>query len=387
MKMKNMWKRFWTLDVHNHAGFTLVELIIVIAILAILSTGAIAGYSAYITSANKTADQAMIAEIKNVLTLKAYSEGVSNADFVILKLDGDAQVGVKGGFAEQALIDAYGSNWKSALSLKSNDWMAGAFLVNLDDAALIAGSTFLTTATPDGLMNAVTNLTGAAATFITGYKGDVNQGLQAVLGDKYESFKETLDNTGIDPTTDPDAYNTAISNLLVGHFADTMSGMDQGTAEADDLTGLVLTYATLYAYCETKGDTSKMDEVNEYLAGATDDGSRLNSESLGGFIETFGEDFNAGYGEYLNEQGGDDVAATLKILGAVSEISSNYTDANSLSNPKLYSSDAVSEQLNSYVDAIKAVADMDSSAIEALRNLDADAVAVVITVALDGTVA
>ena len=52
MKLKNMWKRFWTLDVHNHEGFTLVELIIVIAILAILSTGAIAGYSAYVTSAN-----------------------------------------------------------------------------------------------------------------------------------------------------------------------------------------------------------------------------------------------------------------------------------------------------------------------------------------------
>ena len=60
MKLKNMWKRFWTLDVHNHEGFTLVELIIVIAILAILSTGAIAGYSAYVESANKTADKALM---------------------------------------------------------------------------------------------------------------------------------------------------------------------------------------------------------------------------------------------------------------------------------------------------------------------------------------
>ena len=31
MKLKNMWKRFWTLDVHNHEGFTLVELVIEVA--------------------------------------------------------------------------------------------------------------------------------------------------------------------------------------------------------------------------------------------------------------------------------------------------------------------------------------------------------------------
>ena len=63
MKLKEMWKRFWTLDVHNHEGFTLVELIIVIAILAILSTGAIAGYSAYVQKAKKAVDQQLLAEI------------------------------------------------------------------------------------------------------------------------------------------------------------------------------------------------------------------------------------------------------------------------------------------------------------------------------------
>ena len=47
----------------KNGGFTLVELIIVIAILAILSTGAIAGYSAYIKSANNAAVEAVLSDI------------------------------------------------------------------------------------------------------------------------------------------------------------------------------------------------------------------------------------------------------------------------------------------------------------------------------------
>lgn len=47
----------------KNGGFTLVELIIVIAILAILSTGAIAGYSAYIKSANDAAVEAVLSDI------------------------------------------------------------------------------------------------------------------------------------------------------------------------------------------------------------------------------------------------------------------------------------------------------------------------------------
>ena len=265
MKLKNMWKRFWTLDVHNHEGFTLVELIIVIAILAILSTGAIAGYSAYVTKANKTADQSMIAEIKTVLQLKAYSDGVGNADYVILTKNG-AQAG--GDFAKKALADAYGSNWDSALKLKSDDWAAGAFLINIEDANLIAGSTFMTDATPDGLMQAVTNLTGAAGTVIGNYTGDVAAKLESLgMGD----VADKLEATGLQPGTE--AYNTAVSNLLVGQFAGAMSGLSVEEAMADSLAGTALMYASLYAYCETlPGDAGKntMATINQYLSTRTD---------------------------------------------------------------------------------------------------------------------
>lgn len=53
----------------KNGGFTLVELIIVIAILAILSTGAIAGYSAYIQSANDAAVNAVLGDISTSAVL------------------------------------------------------------------------------------------------------------------------------------------------------------------------------------------------------------------------------------------------------------------------------------------------------------------------------
>ena len=51
--------------VKKTGGFTLVELIIVIAILAILSSVAVAGYSSYITKAN---DSAVNTELSNILS-------------------------------------------------------------------------------------------------------------------------------------------------------------------------------------------------------------------------------------------------------------------------------------------------------------------------------
>ena len=80
MNLKKMWKRFWNLNVHNHEGFTLVELIIVIAILAILSAVAVAGYSAYIKKANEGADKATLAQLNNAFALACANNGQDHFD-------------------------------------------------------------------------------------------------------------------------------------------------------------------------------------------------------------------------------------------------------------------------------------------------------------------
>lgn len=53
----------------KNGGFTLVELIIVIAILAILSSVTVAGYSTYISKANNSAVQSWLNDISTAATL------------------------------------------------------------------------------------------------------------------------------------------------------------------------------------------------------------------------------------------------------------------------------------------------------------------------------
>ena len=156
MNLRKNWKRFWTLNVHNHEGFTLVELIIVIAILAILSSVAVVGYSSYVAKANMQADKTMVADIINTLTLAYYSEEFSGVSAVILS-SGNAKTEGDDSFVANALNAEYGSNWREQLKLKYNGWGDGAavsmeaiayFQAAASDASNLLGYIYNGTYTP-----------------------------------------------------------------------------------------------------------------------------------------------------------------------------------------------------------------------------------------------
>ena len=186
MKLKNMWKRFWTLDVHNHEGFTLVELIIVIAILAILSTGAIAGYSAYVESANKTADKAMIAEIENVLTMAYYNGDITQSGQVILGANGVVNAATMSEQLVNALKAAYGDNWDEALKLKYAGWPADSYT-----ASSFAGNEAELIGVVDDLATSL---------------GNVVANGNNIVGDNFTDFLKDYE---INPTTDGKAVGNA----------------------------------------------------------------------------------------------------------------------------------------------------------------------------------
>ena len=146
MNLKKMWKRFWNLNVHNHEGFTLVELIIVIAILAILSAVAVAGYSAYIKKANEGADKATLAQLNSVFALACVNNNENNFDrdpapTLVWNTDKDTVIGLNSGndSIDADFLASIGSGFKfntyreGALVYKANLGGFGEYL-NVDAA-------------------------------------------------------------------------------------------------------------------------------------------------------------------------------------------------------------------------------------------------------------
>ena len=114
MKMKN-WMR--------SAGFTLVELIVVIAVLGILGAGAAVGYSGYVKKANKAVDQQMVTEMVHALQMSALVESDFPSDATIL-LSTEKAVAVGDG-ANAVMQSIYGSGWADACTLKYGKWALG----------------------------------------------------------------------------------------------------------------------------------------------------------------------------------------------------------------------------------------------------------------------
>ena len=216
MKLKEMWKRFWTLDIHNHEGFTLVELIIVIAILAILSTGAIAGYSAYVTSANRTVDESLATEIENVMILAYYNGTLKPGASIVVYygkagdetynvvVDPNGDMG-----AAAALIAAYGENYATSLRLSWEGWKdeMGSY-PTADEIANVQGSNFKTE-NMGAMLSQVQNVVNSAANYFVG----------AGIAD--ENVKHYLENAGLsgETVTDPNAA----ANATVFMVADNLS--------------------------------------------------------------------------------------------------------------------------------------------------------------------
>ena len=385
MDFKKMWKRFFTLDRHHAEGFTLVELIVVIAILAILGGVAVPAYSGYVQKANMGADQALVSEVAHALALYYYANpNQETSGYVVLTTSGASGDGTVG---DAAMTATFGEGWEDSVVLKYDGWtddgLMNYVLANKDSAPLIANSTFLTTASPKGLMNAVTNLTDAASSVIKNYAEKnpdrVEEKLKLVLGDKGEEFVQNLNATGV-KNTDPE-YTTVISNMLVGHYADVLNNSTVDAAMQNDLTGMMLMYAEVYAYCETINDTATMDVLNNYLAG-TDNMDNLSIAGLNDCLTANTDDtFMSGFLTFTGTddapgQGAKDLQAALEIMGAVKHVAGTYTDKDSLSDPDLYASDSVAEQLDNYISAINAAANMDTSA---LTNLGVGSVAIFIT--------
>ena len=308
MKLKNMWKRFWTLDVHNHEGFTLVELIIVIAILAILSTGAIAGYSAYVEKANKTADEALIAEIQHVLLMAYYSDNGTFKGTALLSISADGEASAFGDeFTTTALENAYGENWDKMLKLKHPGWKSK----NYDGSNFQGKETYL--------LGKVDYLTQSLMEPINAFVGDNFEKYMASNGINSED-EQTVSNAAVLYVANNTANLTKeqqkeVSDIFAG--AMTSGGSKNVLASVTEVFDgdMVSAAAAMYAIAEAYSMKTGFEFDLEFTENETPEtaGAKINNA----FMELARKDQNKMKDYLENGSVEQDLAAYFDILDTV----------------------------------------------------------------------
>jgi len=370
MNFREKMKRFWTLDVHNHEGFTLVELIIVIAILAILSTGAIAGYSVYVEQANITADESMVAELKNVLTLAMYNGDLSGTGVIVLDTNGVVNTADLSDEVVAALTSAYDTNWQTALKLKYADWKIAPHLNGLsaEYAAGLKNSSYLSGDRNENLLSDVEKFTSMAHNLAGafGNVNGVNTSLASLYG--YELLNRAAEKYGIATQPSNEAWDTwgeanpaEFANLLVMATAMDSDDMITNGVSGAQSTGLVLGFSKYYAFaaiCPAFNEffTEHMEKLNDVTTPAEGNAWKLELEAEAAKTNLYKTADGKTFADYeASDACGTDQAAFALLMSSLSKTSADDVSSD-LGNANLFTDGVVKDMFDDYMNTVDAMA-------------------------------
>ena len=317
MDLKKKMKAFFTLKRRANDGFTLVELIVVIAILAILGGVAGPAYSGYIAKANKGADQTTISEVRQALELYAYTNPSVTGGYVILGQEGAA---VKSDDVGAAAMEAvFGSSW-NAVGLKYADWKGESSTLSYKESSYYGKES--------GLIETVDKLTTALGEVVANGKETGNN----LIGGQFETF---LKNQKVDTDN-----GKAVGNAAVLYVADKtkvnadkiQTAFTAGLSATANTPGDVVNnlYANLYKI-DGLGDAAAIAAIYAYAEGyaqstgqadafhANTDFSNVTNatsalEALGKSFETLNA---SGFQTYVQNQGSKDLQGYIDMMGTV----------------------------------------------------------------------
>jgi len=401
MNFKKMKKRFFSLS-RGNGGFTLVELIVVIAILAILGGVAVPAYSGYVEKANMGADQTLVGEVAHALSLYYYKNGGNGGGYVILTADGasaDETVG------EPAMVAVFGEGWEDSLALKYENWgeynNGGMLSVALAQgmggvAGMVGDSSFLKGSTPAELLTNVTDLTYVA----TGLFEDMNDDIKysVIMNNLFNGDPTLLQNYckdfGIKTTTDNngatifsnDVTNEQLSNLLVfGAANQLMNG------QPSSVTSLVGQYASYAGYVNSLAGTESAQAanaaytvLNEQLSKDNNGDGKINSTDIQIAFDNFhnNENIKTGLNAYIQEdnpQYATDMTSFMCIMDAVNHAAGEVTP-DEMKSKDFFTSNKVSGFFDNYIASADAVGKMGAKDIETLLGaIESDSIAILLT--------
>lgn len=355
----------------KNKGFSLVELIVVIAIMAILVGVAVPVYSSYIEKTQKATDRTLVSEVEHALiTYSVLHSG--QGGYVILTPEG--VVCEADEFGDAAMKEIFGDDWKNQISLKYDGWLADYAggtdsVVNTLDTTKLTG----TVTTLTNLANVVIqgNDNASASNIISSLFSDPEKGakIQAEL-QQYENDEN---------------YDTIATNLLTKYLAEEMNNAtvtfnDDGFPEQEGLGmagQMAMMYAMLYTMSESDDPQSAQatekladfDEALEQIAQAESEdsaGTSVMAEIGLAFNKLIYEvdedgdlvldedgapiqnDFNEAFISYMQNGGETDWNGVVAAMGLVDSLSANFSDKDSLMTENFFETPVVINLIDAY---------------------------------------
>lgn len=325
MNLKNKFR-----ILRKQAGFTLVELIVVIAIIAVLGGVAVPAYSGYIEKANRAADAQLLADVNKAFAAACMMNGENN--FFREDIDGTLTNGEFDLVAPPAIDESFnglyeGGTFKVFSYLKYDD-MQGVFLSEegvLAALKVLLGASSYSNVEITDLTGDVDDLVGMLSDFLA-----TESGQNMLLGSGFADYLETALGIDVNEASEQELSNAAV--LYLAKKSADMSNTDFESATAklgfaiidftegtnftdsiiDDLaqdTGSTLAgYAMLYATAEAIALAEGTDSAayqaltaknpsnpTEVLNVVNDVFDAVDSEKLSGYISDgqYAADMNA----------------------------------------------------------------------------------------------
>lgn len=372
-----------------NSGFSLVELIVVIAIMAILVGVAVPVYSSYIEKAEISKDKQLVGEVAHALQIGyAADGGNSGPAYVILYTNKDAE----GNAAAQAMLSEIFPNLAD-LRLEYDGWgdsTALSFLgsLNANTANAVLGSSFLTGSTTTELLDEVSGLTNTAFGFIGKKLGDSTllydnmKGNFGAAGMSDEDFNALCEKYGIatkkndageyifDYSNDAE-FQTQLSNFMVMAAAEDFAKAADAAQKNEEYTpsfasNLVLQYATYNAVANSKHADAATKQAYANMVVALNNANSLPEVTAA--MDMFAKTASVAMDNYAADgtQTAKDQNAIISIMTTVGN-AANIVTPEDIKNPDLYSSGAVSNYFNSYVASAGLVAGLGDDLVAELK--------------------
>lgn len=372
-------------------GFTLIELIVVIAILGILAGVGTVAYTGYVKAAHKGVDEQLISDVAYSMYLASYADPnflEGNAYVVGLKYDDNPELKVVGVDGENttgesklknALEMSFGSNCteNGALELTYDGWKLGAVTGLLrygnsgysgNEESLLTDIQTFTNALNDFLGgNKLENVLNATNSDYADYlkKMNVSNSQEAANATtlylaQYAADKSNPDEyaawwgSGFDPEFTPSELRAA---------ADSFNHPDEFNAY--DATGDLMVFSgaqvaaaeAMYQYMVKKGvaDNSLKEKLNAIqnatgltaLSNAVTEFNNTVKDSNGKYYST--------YQEWCRDQSATDAESYINCLKAINESADEFSGNLSNSSGNLYTDGKAYSLMTSYVSTAQAV--------------------------------